>query len=89
MDLRARFYDPSIGRFMQADPARTSGWTSQGWDRYAYVGNTPTTWADPSGLLTFVITGIIGAPDPRAASLLEALPDAKIQMSIPNGIGIR
>jgi RHS repeat-associated protein len=41
--LRARFYDPQTGRFLSADPAG-AGYP------YAYVGNSPVNFVDPSGL---------------------------------------
>ncbi len=46
----ARWYDPSIGRFMQADtivPLQVQG--TQAFDRYAYVNNNPLRFTDPSG----------------------------------------
>ena len=46
----ARWYDPSIGRFMQADtivPLQVQG--TQAFDRYAYVNNNPLRYTDPSG----------------------------------------
>ncbi len=54
----ARWYDPAIGRFMQADtivPADIQG--TQAFDRYAYVNNNPLRYTDPSG--NFAITGAI------------------------------
>jgi RHS repeat-associated protein len=44
---RARYYDPKIGRFVSADPVGFEGGDP---NFYAYVGNSPTNWADPSGL---------------------------------------
>jgi hypothetical protein len=47
---QARWYDPALGRFAQADPIvpiATQG--MQAWDRYAYVNNSPIMNADPSG----------------------------------------
>ena len=41
--LRARYYDPSIGRFLSQDPL-------PGGNLYAYVGNSPVNFTDPSGL---------------------------------------
>ncbi len=43
---RARYYDPTIGRFISRDPAGMP----DGVNRYAYVGNDPVNFTDPSGL---------------------------------------
>ena len=48
--FNARYYDPAIGRFMQAGtivPMATQG--TQAFDRYAYVNNNPLRYTDPSG----------------------------------------
>jgi RHS repeat-associated protein len=44
---RARYYDPSLGRFLSEDP---TGYQA-GPNFYSYVGNAPTDLIDPSGLL--------------------------------------
>ena len=43
----ARFYDPSLARFIQADTIVPGG--VQGLDKYAYTGNNPIRYTDPSG----------------------------------------
>jgi len=43
----ARWYDPALGRFAQADSIVPGG--VQGWDRYAYTNNNPVRYTDPSG----------------------------------------
>jgi RHS repeat-associated protein len=46
----SRWYDPQLGRFMQADtivPMASQG--TQAFDRYAYVNNNPLRFTDPSG----------------------------------------
>jgi RHS repeat-associated protein len=43
----ARWYDPVLGRFAQADTIVPGG--VQGFDRYAYVSNSPIMYVDPSG----------------------------------------
>ncbi len=43
----ARWFDPSLGRFAQADTLVPGG--VQGYDRYAYVNNNPVKYNDPSG----------------------------------------
>ena len=45
----ARWYDPEIGRFMQADTLVPGHQGTQGFDRYAYVNNNPLMYTDPSG----------------------------------------
>ena len=42
--LRARYYDPSIGRFMAEDPVK------DGLNWYAYCAGNPVMMVDPSGL---------------------------------------
>jgi RHS repeat-associated protein len=43
---RARYYDPTGGRFLSEDPIRFDGETNF----YAYTGNSPISWYDPYGL---------------------------------------
>jgi RHS repeat-associated protein len=48
--FQSRWMDPSLGRFMSPDsivPTSTQG--TQGFDRYAYVNNSPLKYTDPSG----------------------------------------
>ena len=47
MFYNARWYDPALGRFAQADSIVPGG--VQGYDRYNYVGNQPTINTDPTG----------------------------------------
>ncbi len=47
MYYHARWYDPSLGRFAQADTIVPGG--VQGYDRYAYTNNNPVRYTDPSG----------------------------------------
>ena len=47
MLLGARYYDPSVGRFISRDPIRFSGGDA---NLYRYCGNGPAHQADPSGL---------------------------------------
>jgi RHS repeat-associated protein len=47
--LRARFYDPAIGRFLSRDPFFGSASSPPSLNRYSYVRNNPTDLIDPSG----------------------------------------
>ncbi len=49
--LRARYYDPEIGRFLSQDPLTGSVYNAQTQNRYPYVGGNPTNRIDPSGLM--------------------------------------
>lgn len=50
--LRARYLDPTTGRFTQADTIQPNAPGTQGWNLYSYVANNPTTWVDPSGRIS-------------------------------------
>jgi RHS repeat-associated protein len=52
--LGARYYDASLGRFTQMDP---SGQESH---PYAYAGNSPISFRDPTGLITAATADLIG-----------------------------
>ena len=56
---RARYYSPSLGRFVSEDPIGISG----GSNLYAYTQNSPTNLTDPSGnnpLVGCLVGGLIG-----------------------------
>jgi RHS repeat-associated protein len=47
LEMRARFYDPALGRYTQRDPIGLQGFDS---NRYRASSNNPVQHADPSGL---------------------------------------
>ena len=47
--LRARYYDPSIGRFITRDPVKGLLTNPQSQNPYAYALNNPVNLSDPSG----------------------------------------
>jgi RHS repeat-associated protein len=59
--LRARHYDPVTGRFRTRDPL---GWALADANMYLYVGNNPTVFTDPGGLIrgqdVYCACGFIG-----------------------------
>jgi RHS repeat-associated protein len=71
---RARYYDPSAGRFLNEDPIAFGG----GIDFYRYVMNSPVNKIDPRGLqehtpdqpcLSYSLDPCIPPPSPKAPSL--------------------
>ncbi|MDO9354429.1 MAG: RHS repeat-associated core domain-containing protein, partial [Solirubrobacteraceae bacterium] len=47
--MNGRVYDPSIGRFVSADPMIGDPINGQNYNRYSYVLNNPTNLTDPTG----------------------------------------
>jgi RHS repeat-associated protein len=47
--LRARYYDPGLGRLLTRDRRVGGLWAPPTLHRYVYAGNNPSSWADPSG----------------------------------------
>lgn len=51
--MKARYYDPSLKRFLSQDPAfwelKVSLEDPQGWNSYAYARNSPLVLVDPDG----------------------------------------
>ena len=57
---KARFYSPALGRFLQTDPIGTA----DDLNLYAYVGNNPVNFSDPTGLIAAeaqMLVGKVGA----------------------------
>ncbi|WP_329481564.1 hypothetical protein OG555_05375 [Kribbella sp. NBC_01484] len=49
IDMKGRFYDPVVGKFLTPDPYTPRPLNPQSWNRYAYVLNNPLTLRDPTG----------------------------------------
>jgi RHS repeat-associated protein len=52
--LRARYYDPKLGRFISPDPIGFAGGDT---NLYAYAFNNPVTYTDPTGLTPLALIG--------------------------------
>lgn len=59
-----RYYDASIGRYIQSDPIGLEG----GLNTYAYVGNNPVSFIDPTGLKDCKCTVTFSAVGPNQAT---------------------
>jgi RHS repeat-associated protein len=70
-DMHARYESPSLGRFLAVDPVDGAPGSPQSWNHYAYVGNNPLNFNDPSGMESSAITcnddgcSITVTPDPE------------------------
>lgn len=49
INFKGRLYDPSLKRFLTADPMTKQLWSGQSWNPYSYVHNSPLNFTDPSG----------------------------------------
>ena len=49
MYYKARWFDPSLGRFSQADTIIPRPSNIRSWDRYSYSANNPIRYLDPTG----------------------------------------
>ena len=52
--MRARWYDPSLGRFLSRDPLASTSSTESA---YSYASANPISFGDPSGLRVDVLSG--------------------------------
>jgi len=73
---RARYFDPSAGRFLSEDPTRFQAGT----DFYLYSRNSPLNWIDPSGnqdecyRVTYTGTTQVPCVDPKGGSTCIYVP---------------
>ena len=57
--LRARYYDPTSGRFLEPDPAAPDLTSPQTLNKYAYANNNPLRFIDPSGQSWSSVLGVV------------------------------
>ncbi len=69
-DLRARQYDPAVGRFLSEDPMSEPATAPYG-SAYAYAGDQPSVFTDPSGLCRIVCVDV-----PSPGDVAGAIGDA-------------
>ncbi|HEY1707186.1 MAG TPA: FG-GAP-like repeat-containing protein [Rhizomicrobium sp.] len=100
INFNARVYDPSLGRFMSADPVVGDVSSLQAINRYSYVLNNPLSLTDPTGLCVFgcfwnspifrelvAIAVAIALQQEWALPSLEGGLDADVAAVINGGIG--
>ncbi len=71
--LRARYYDPTVGRFLSPDSVQPNAPGTQGYELYSYVANSPVNASDPSGKYLFEDAIVWITDHPVAAAALAAL----------------
>lgn len=60
--MGARYYDPSIGRFLSMDPVGPVPGNVHSFNRYTYANNNPYKYVDPDGRLSVLAPSIPGVP---------------------------
>ena len=76
--LRARYYNPVAGRFMQEDV-----YQGDGLNLYAYCGNNPVVYDDPSG---YASTSI-GKACPPQGKISESVDESGSKTDVTTGLG--
>jgi len=69
---RARYYDPYTGRFVSRDPIGIWGDPAGLGNGYAYAGNNPWTFVDPTGLAAKQVYGKMDFSRPFAPGFMAA-----------------
>ena len=67
--MNGRIYDPTLGRFLQADPVIQAPDNPQNWNAYTYVFNNPYRYTDPTGMIGQEERQWLGAMVAIAASI--------------------
>ena len=97
--LNSRYYDPEVGRFINADGYVSTGQGVLGYNMFVYCGNNPVNRKDPTGrfwitaiIVTAVVAvctlGLSGCSAPSAPSVsrsdLANAPDLDISTASPS-----
>jgi RHS repeat-associated protein len=83
--MRARYYDPMMGRFLSVDKVSGNVGNPQSWNRYAYAYNSPLKNIDPDGNVVIGATtfrGEIAAAYANSATFRQVYDEANRNASI-------
>jgi len=78
--MRARYYDPTLGRFISEDPAK------DGINWYAYCANNPVNAVDPDGRF-MLLDLLLGTNEGSIADDVEAAQAKLVENKIKHKIG--
>jgi len=85
-DYNARYYDPALGRFVQADTVVPKLVTPQSLNRYTYVLNNPLNLVDPTGhqeaTPTPPLPGLPPPPPPTPSPNSQATPTLPTEQEV-------
>jgi RHS repeat-associated protein len=84
--LRARFYDPAVGRFLTPDPRAPEPDAPTTFNPYTYAGNNPVRFTDPRGEFSLGNVSIAVSVVSTLASI--ALPNFDIAGFFVRGLGL-
>ena len=87
--MKARIYDPKLGRFLSADRVIQDPYSTQSLNRYSYVFNNPLNATDPTGEVVFTAAAIaiaVGAGLAAAGYILD-IPELVQIGSIVGAVG--
>jgi RHS repeat-associated protein len=82
-DYGARFYDPTLGRFLQPDEIVQDPFNPQSLNRFSYVLNSPVNLVDPTGNQSAGYYGETGGPFPQPTGWID--PGISPYASFPGG----
>jgi hypothetical protein len=85
--MKGRIYDPTLGRFLQADPHIQAPKNSQNYNRYSYVLNNPMSYTDPSGFFFKKLLGGLFGTKVLGALAKVPLLNAAVQIGVGIGCG--
>ena len=78
--LQSRYYDPALGRFLNADSYTSTGTGFLGYNMFAYCENRPIIGCDPNGefLFTAILIGVaVGAAIDYGCQVYENVKDGQ------------
>jgi len=74
--MQARYYDPSVGRFLSTDPTTPTAGDAFNFSRYAYANNNPVMHIDPDGRQSTDVCSIVPCISVKMNGTIQRIPSA-------------